>query len=129
MKFVQKNISRQNYWKGWYTFSKKLQKSKNDWKNIVFSKLYLDTFHNKPPGKPWDLHICPSDLKFSVIYIFFFKSWKVPSRLGSRSRSRSWSRSEPGVFGSLEPEPLEKKHGARAAWKKSQEPEPKPLKI
>ena len=33
------------------------------------------------------------------------------------------SRSEPGVFGSLEPEPLEKK-GAGAAWKKSQEPEP-----
>ena len=36
--------------------------------------------------------------------------------------------SEPGVFGSLEPEPLEKKAGARAgaAWKKSQEPEPEP---
>ena len=34
---------------------------------------------------------------------------------------------EPGVFGSLEPEPLEKKPGAGAAWKKSQEPEP--LKI
>ena len=34
--------------------------------------------------------------------------------------------SEPGVFGSLEPEPLEKKPGAGAgaAWKKSQEPEP-----
>ena len=34
--------------------------------------------------------------------------------LGSRSRS------EPGVFGSLEPEPLEKKRvaGAGAAWKK-----------
>ena len=31
--------------------------------------------------------------------------------------------SEPGVFGSLEPEPLEKKPGAGAAWKKSQEPE------
>jgi hypothetical protein len=31
---------------------------------------------------------------------------------------------EPGVFGSLEPEPLEKKQGAGAAWKKSQEPEP-----
>ena len=31
---------------------------------------------------------------------------------------------EPGVFGSLEPEPLEKKPGAGAAWKKSQEPEP-----
>ena len=40
---------------------------------------------------------------------------------------------EPGVFGSLEPEPLEKKTGAGAAWekirsrsrlKKSQEPEP-----
>ena len=47
----------------------------------------------------------------------------------------SCSRSEPGVFGSLEPEPesLEKKpgvgDGARAAWKKSQEPEPEPLKI
>ena len=35
---------------------------------------------------------------------------------------------EPGVFGSLEPEPLEKKTGAGAAWKKSQEPEPEPLK-
>ena len=36
------------------------------------------------------------------------------------------SRSEPGVYGSLEPEPLEKKQGAGAgaAWKKSQEPEP-----
>ena len=42
---------------------------------------------------------------------------------------------EPGVFGSLEPEPLEKKPGAGAAWKKSREPEsgffgplePKPL--
>ena len=31
---------------------------------------------------------------------------------------------EPGVFGSLEPEPLEKKQEAGAAWKKSQEPEP-----
>jgi hypothetical protein len=33
---------------------------------------------------------------------------------------RSRSRSEPGVFGSLEPEPFEKKKsGAGAAWKKS----------
>ena len=33
---------------------------------------------------------------------------------------------EPGVLGSLEPETLEeeKKPGAGAAWKKSQEPEP-----
>ena len=32
---------------------------------------------------------------------------------------------EPGVFGSLESEPLEeKKPGAGAAWKKSHEPEP-----
>ena len=31
---------------------------------------------------------------------------------------------EPGVLGSSEPEPLEKKRGAGAAWKKSQEPEP-----
>ena len=31
---------------------------------------------------------------------------------------------EPGVFGTLEPEPLEKKPGAGAAWKKSQAPEP-----
>ena len=31
---------------------------------------------------------------------------------------------ESGVFGSLEPEPIEKKTVARAAWKKSQEPEP-----
>ena len=47
------------------------------------------------------------------------------SGLGSRSQSRS----EPGVFGSLEPEPLEKKTGAgaRDALKKSHEPEP--LKI
>ena len=47
---------------------------------------------------------------------------------------------EPGVFGSLEPEPeplekkpgagaaWEKKSGAGAAWKKSQEPEPEPEK-
>ena len=41
-----------------------------------------------------------------------------------RSGLGSWSRSEPGVFGSLEPESLEKKPGAGAAWKKSQEPEP-----
>ena len=45
---------------------------------------------------------------------------------------------EPGVFGSLEPEPLEKKQepeplektpgaGAGAAWKKIQEPEPKKI--
>ena len=35
---------------------------------------------------------------------------------------------EPGVFGSLEPEPLEKKPGAGAgaAWEKNQEPEPEP---
>ena len=40
--------------------------------------------------------------------------------MGSRSRS------EPGVFGILEPkpEPLEKKPGAGADWKKIQEPEP-----
>ena len=35
---------------------------------------------------------------------------------------------EPGVFGSLEPEPLEKKPVAGAAWKKNQEPEPEPQK-
>ena len=39
---------------------------------------------------------------------------------------------EPGNFGSLEPEPLEKKPGAGAvaAWEKNQgpEPEPEPLK-
>ena len=50
----------------------------------------------------------------------------------------SLSRSEPGVFGSLEPEPLEKEPepvgekksgaGAEAAWKKSQVPEPEPKK-
>ena len=36
---------------------------------------------------------------------------------------------EPGVFGSLEPEPepLEKKTGAGAAWEKNQEPQPEPL--
>ena len=34
------------------------------------------------------------------------------------------SRSELGVFNSLEPEPFENKPGAWAAWKKSQEPEP-----
>ena len=36
---------------------------------------------------------------------------------------------EPGVFGSLEPEPLEKKPraGAEAAWEKNQEQEPEPL--
>ena len=37
---------------------------------------------------------------------------------------------EPGIFGFLEPEPLEKKPraGARAAWKKSQELELEPIK-
>ena len=38
------------------------------------------------------------------------------------------SEPEPGVGGSLEPEPLEKKPGAGAAWKKSRETEPEPLK-
>ena len=33
---------------------------------------------------------------------------------------------ELGVFGSLEPELLEKKTGAGAAWEKNQEPEPEP---
>ena len=39
--------------------------------------------------------------------------------------NQGWG-AEPGVFGSLEPEPLEKKTraGAGAAWKKSKEPEP-----
>ena len=37
--------------------------------------------------------------------------------------SRAWE-PESGVFGSFEPEPVEKKIGAGAAWKKSQEPEP-----
>ena len=38
---------------------------------------------------------------------------------------------EPGVFGSLEPEPepLEKKPGAVAAWEKNQEPEPLGKKV
>ena len=35
---------------------------------------------------------------------------------------------KPGVFGSLEPEPLEKKPGAGAAWKKVKQ-EPESLKI
>ena len=34
------------------------------------------------------------------------------------------SEPEPGVFGSFEPEPLEKKPGAGAARKKIQEPKP-----
>ena len=39
---------------------------------------------------------------------------------------------EPGVFGPLEPEPLEKKierAGAGAAWEKNQEPEPLEKKV
>ena len=36
---------------------------------------------------------------------------------------------EPGVFDSLEPEPLEKKPGAAAAWEKNQEPEPLEKKL
>ena len=64
-------------------------------------------------------------LKFLLLFarctmykIFFYKF--QAAGLGSRI----WS--DPGVFGSLEPEPLEKKPGvgARAAWKKSPEPEP-----
>ena len=45
---------------------------------------------------------------FSSLFDFFpqFLSKHLKSGLGSRSRS------EPGVFGSLEPEPLEKKQGA-----------------
>ena len=68
-------------------------------------------------------------LKFLLLFarctmykIFFYKF--QAAGLGSRI----WS--DPGVFGSLEPEPLEKKPGvgAGATWKKSQEPEPEPLK-
>ena len=46
---------------------------------------------------------------------FYFNSHNLGAGLGSRSQS------EPGVFGSLEPEPLEKKPGAGvgATWKKS----------
>ena len=45
--------------------------------------------------------------------------------------TRSRSRSEPGVFGPLEPEPLKKipgaGAGAGAALEKNQKPEPQPL--
>ena len=68
---------------------------------------------------------------FSSIYYRYFMDLCMSltnilnySGLGSRSRS------EPGVFGSLEPEPLEeKKRGAGAAWKKNQEPEPLEKKV
>ena len=50
---------------------------------------------------------------------FFSENLLVKSRAG---------KPEPGVFVSLEPEPLKKKAGAGAAWKKSQEPKPEPLK-
>ena len=60
--------------------------------------------------------------------LLLFEFWSYLAGLGSQCRS------EPGVFGSLEPEPepLEKKPraGAGAAMKKSQGPEPElePLK-
>ena len=41
----------------------------------------------------------------------------------------SLSPSEPKVFGSLEPEPLEEKTRSRSCLEKSQEPEPEPVKI
>ena len=39
----------------------------------------------------------------------------------NRAGMGSWSRSEPGVFGSLEPgpEPLEKKNRSQSPWKKN----------
>ena len=57
-------------------------------------------------------------LEKSVYVLVIFKINKI-SRAGE---------SESGVFGSWEPEPLEeKKPGAGAAWKKSQEPEPQKI--
>jgi len=58
-------------------------------------------------------------IRFSQKWIHIKMKWIRNTRAGEP---------EPGVFGSLEPEPLEKKPGAGAAWKKSQEPEPEPLK-
>ena len=51
------------------------------------------------------------------------KHFKTKAGLGN------WSRSEPVVFGSLEPEPLEKKEEPEPLEKKSQEPDPEPVKI
>ena len=58
---------------------------------------------------------------------------KKNSNNGQRGQNGSWAlivafwragEPEPGVFGSLEPEPAEKKTVAGAAPKKKQEPEP-----
>ena len=59
-----------------------------------------------------------------TLYIIHYTLYIIPG-LGSRSRSRS----EPGVFGSLEPEleQLEKKQEPEPLGKKNQEPEPEPL--
>ena len=48
------------------------------------------------------------------LYIIFLYMYKWPSSRAGEP--------EPGVFGSLEPELLEKKQGAGATWKKSPEP-------
>ena len=62
-----------------------------------------------------------------VLYFFFSFTLLVCGKKNILPRSRS--RSEPGVFGPLEPEPesLEKKYQEpepEPLWKKNQEPEP-----
>ena len=54
---------------------------------------------------------------------FFFIYFNAQRVLVSARAGEPVSEPVPGVFGSLDPEPLEKKTGAGAAWKKRQEPE------
>ena len=58
---------------------------------------------------------CSSTLSLGVVH--GWKKW-----IGGRA-------GEPDVFGSLEPEPLEKNKEPEPLGKKSQEPEPEPVKI
>ena len=57
------------------------------------------------------------------------KKNEEPEPLGKKVRSLSRSRSEPGVFGSLEPEPREKKNQEPEPLEKKQEPEPLVKKV
>ena len=60
--------------------------------------------------------------KTIILLVLYFFLQFYPTSL----RGKEYFAKEPetGVFGPLEPEPLEKKSGAGAAWKKNQEPEP-----
>ena len=70
------------------------------------------------------------DKKIKIFYLFYIFLPFYLLVCGEKNILANLTNSqepEPGVFGFLEPEPLEKKPGAGAAWEKNQEPEPEPL--